>query len=71
VATRKTSVEIDEELLEEVREILATTTLRETIEQAFREVVKRRARREEIAALAAMRGMELDDPKVMAWAWRR
>jgi Arc/MetJ family transcription regulator len=71
VATRKTSVEIDEQLLEEVRAILATTTLRETIEQAFREVVRRRARREEVLALAGMRGMELDDPKVMSGAWRR
>jgi Arc/MetJ family transcription regulator len=71
MATRKTSVEIDEELLLEVREIFGTTTLRETIEQAFREVVRRRARRDDVLALAGMRGMELDDPDVMAGAWHR
>jgi len=70
MSTRKTSVEIDEGLLEEVRGILATSTIRETIEEAFREVVRQRARREEIEALSLMRGMELDDPEVMAGAWR-
>lgn len=70
MSRRKTSVEIDEGLLEEVRGILATSTIRETIEEAFREVVRQRARREEIEALSLMRGMELDDPEVMAGAWR-
>ena len=45
-ATRKTSVEINEELLRLVQGILATTTVRETVEEAFREVVRARARRE-------------------------
>jgi len=71
MSSRKTSVEIDSELFEEARGILATSTLRETIEEAFREVVRQRARREEIEALATMRGMELDDPEVMAGAWRK
>ena len=71
MAKRKTSVEIDEELLEEVRAILATSTVRETIEEAFRDVVRRRARREEIEALVSMKGMDLADPDVMSGAWRR
>ena len=71
MSRRKTSVEIDSELFEEARDILATSTLRETIEEAFREVVRQRARREEIEALATMRGMDLDDPAVMAEAWRK
>lgn len=70
MSTRKTSVEIDERLLDEVRGILATATIRETIEEAFREVVRQRARQEEIAALSTMRGMDLDDPEKMAGAWR-
>jgi len=70
VATRKTSVEIDEGLLEEVRRILGTSTLRETVEEAFLEVLREHARREEVAALGEMRGMDLDDPDVMASAWR-
>lgn len=39
----KTSVEIDEKLLAQVRRILGTETLRETIEKSFEEVVQRKA----------------------------
>ena len=67
---RKTSVEINEELLEAVQEVLATKTLKETIEEAFREVVRIRARREEVEALSAMKGMDLDKPEIMKRAWR-
>lgn len=70
MSTRKTSVEIDEQLLEAVRDALSTKTIRETIEAAFREVVRRKAIEEEIVALSAMQGMDLDDPEVMAKAWR-
>lgn len=70
MASRKTSVEIDEELLREVRGILHTDTIKDTIDKAFREVVRQVARREEIEALAGMQGMDLDDPEVMARAWR-
>lgn len=70
MSTRKTSVEIDEDLLEEVRRVLGTATLKETVEEAFLEVLRERARREEVEALSEMSGMELDDPDVMASAWR-
>lgn len=70
MSTRKTSVEIDEQLLEEVRRILGTSTLKETVEEAFLEVLRERARRDEVEALGEMRGMDLDDPDVMASAWR-
>lgn len=71
MGTRKTSVEIDEELLEQVREELQTATVKATVEGALLEVVKARARREEVEALSAMAGMDLADPAVMAGAWRR
>ena len=67
---RKTTIEIDEELLERVRGTLGTTTLKETVDEAFREVLRERARREEVEALSTMRGMDLDDDDVMAGAWR-
>ncbi len=70
VTIRKTSVEINEELLEAVRKILGTKTVKETVEKAFREVVSAEARREEIEALETMRGMDLDRPDVMGGAWR-
>lgn len=67
---RKTSVAIDEELLNSVQGVLATKTLRETIEKAFLEVLRAKARRDEILALEAMDGMELTNSEVMAGAWR-
>jgi Arc/MetJ family transcription regulator len=70
MSTRKTSVEINEELLTSVQRILSTATLKDTIEQAFQEILKAEARREEVEALATMRGMDLMDEEVMAGAWR-
>ncbi|HEX9733450.1 MAG TPA: hypothetical protein VGG06_15880, partial [Thermoanaerobaculia bacterium] len=62
--------EINEELFRAVKQILSTTTVKETIEGAFLEVVRERARREEVEALSVMKGMDLADPEVMARAWR-
>ena len=70
MSVRKTSVEINEELFRAVKEILSTATVKETIEQAFLEILRRRARREELEALSTMDGMDLDDPEIMARAWR-
>lgn len=67
---RKTSVEINEELLSAVKRILATATVKETIEKAFLEVLRAAARREEVEALSNMSGMDLADDDVMAGAWR-
>ena len=50
MGTRKTSVEIDEELLEAARKILETTTVKDTVEEAFREVARVEARRQEVEA---------------------
>lgn len=69
MSVRKTSIEINEELLERVRRLLGTTTLKETVEEAFLDVLRERARREEVEALSTMRGMDLDDPEVMKNAW--
>lgn len=70
MAKRKTSIEIDVALLDKVRSALGTSTIRETVEEAFLEVLRQRARRDEVDALARMRGMDLDDPEVMTGAWR-
>lgn len=70
MSVRKTSVEINEELLAAVQRVLSTATLKDTIEQAFLEVLRAEARREEIEALATMRGMDLLDEDVMSGAWR-
>jgi Arc/MetJ family transcription regulator len=70
MAMRKTSVEINEELFAAVQRLLATATLKETIEEAFREILRAEARRQEVEALGAMDGMDLADPAVMSRAWR-
>lgn len=70
MSVRKTSVEINEELLVAVQRVLSTATLKDTIEKAFREVLRAEARREEVEALATMRGMDLGDEKVMSGTWR-
>lgn len=70
MGTRKTSVEIDEELLEAAKRILETTTVKDTVEEALREVARVEARRQEVETLTRMRDLDLADPDVMAGAWR-
>ena len=70
VRVRKTSVEIDDGLIEQVRILLGTSSIKETIDSALREVLRREARRQEIEALVKMDGLELSNEKVMAGAWR-
>ena len=67
---RKTSVDIDEELLEEVRALLKTSTIKETIDCAFHEILRIEARRQEVQSLIQMEDLDLADEKVMAGAWR-
>ncbi len=67
---RKTSVDIDDHLIEQVQSVLGTSSIKETIDSALREVLRADARRREIRALAEMDGMDLSDKDVMAKAWR-
>jgi Arc/MetJ family transcription regulator len=70
MGTRKTSVEIDEELLEAAKRILETTTVKDTVAEALREVTRVEARRREVEALTEMKDFDLADPDAMAAAWR-
>ena len=70
MGVRKTSVEIDEELLEAAKTILETTTVKDTVEEAFREVARVEARRQEVESLTRMDDLDLADPEIMAGAWR-
>ena len=67
---RKTSVDIDERLIEQAKGLLGTASIKETINGALREVVRRDVRRQEIRALTEMDGLDLSDGEVMAKAWR-
>jgi hypothetical protein len=44
--------------------------IKDTIEEACREILRAEARREEVEALSTMRGMDLAGPAVMEGAWR-
>lgn len=70
MAATKTSVAIDTELLERAKELLGTSTVRETIHRALLEVLRNRARQDEVAALSHMKGLDLADDEVMSEAWR-
>ena len=65
----KTSVDIDNLLLEQARSLLGTSSIKETIHCALREVVRAEARRQEVEALVQMDGLDLADNEVMKSAW--
>jgi Arc/MetJ family transcription regulator len=69
MGSRKTSVAIDELLLASAKDVLGTKTVKDTIEQALLEVLRTRARRDEVQALSTMEGSDLSDPEVMTGAW--
>ena len=66
---RKTSFELDFVLVEEARRILGTRTLTETVDAALDEVVKREQRKQ-LVELLSSGALELNNPEVMAGAWR-
>ena len=66
----KVSVDIDKSLIEQVRRVLGTSSVEETIHAALREVMRSDARRQEIRALTEMDGIDLTNEEVMVKAWR-
>lgn len=67
---KKTTLEFDEELYDRTREALGTRGLKATVHRAFEEVLALQARRRAIQQLQDMDGLDLDQPEVMAEAWR-
>ena len=66
----KTSVEIDDDLLEQACNLLETSSIREAIHCALLKIVRAAARRQEVEALATMDGLDLADRAIMKNAWR-
>jgi Arc/MetJ family transcription regulator len=66
----KRLVDIDDDLLREAATVLDAKTMKETVNAALEAVVLAAHRRRHAARLASMQGLDLDDPKVMAGAWR-
>lgn len=66
----RTTLVLDEKQLAKVRKILGTKGIKDTIDRAFAEIVAMEQRKKLVEQLRTMDGLELDDPKVMARAWR-
>jgi len=67
---RKTSFEVDFAKVESAKEILGTNTLTDTVDAALDEVIRLQQRRHLIELLFTRGRLQLDDPHVMAGAWR-
>ena len=68
--TRLTTLAIDERKYAEVKAVLGTTTLKDTVDRSFDEVLVRAARTRSIERLRNMDGIDLDKRSVVEKAWR-
>lgn len=66
----KRLVDIDDRLLSEATAILDASTMKEAVNRSLENVVHSARRHRHAARLAQMKGIDLDDPEVMASAWR-
>jgi len=66
----KTTLEVDETLVERASAILGTRGLKATVQRALEEVVAREARQRFTERVKRMDGLDLDQADVMAQAWR-
>jgi hypothetical protein len=69
-ARRKTSFELDFTKVDAAREILRTKSLTETVDAALDEVIKLEQRQRLVDILFEPGALELEEPSVMAGAWR-
>ena len=67
MATRKTTLEIDDGKLQRAAELLGTTTLKETIDRSFDAVIAAAARQWLIDYFSQPN--DLEEPEVMRQAW--
>jgi Arc/MetJ family transcription regulator len=67
---RKTTLDVDDDLVDQAARILGTSGLKATVDRALSEVIAREARERLIEQLKVMDGLDLDKPDVMEQAWR-
>ena len=67
---RKTSFQVDFEKVDSAKQILGTKSLTDTVDAALDEVIKLQQRRQLVELLFTPGTLQLDDPVVMAGAWR-
>jgi len=66
----KRLVDIDDGLLDQATEILGASTMKEAVNRSLEAVVTAAGRRQHADRLTVMDGLDLDDPDIMADAWR-
>lgn len=66
----KKLVDIDTEALEEARRILGVESYKDTVNAGLREIIAAAARRREIERFTDPRPRDIDDPEIVATAWR-
>jgi Arc/MetJ family transcription regulator len=66
----KTVIDIDDELLAEAGKALGTTTKKDTVNKALKEIVRLRAVEQHVESLRNGLYADLLDPEVMKGAWR-
>ena len=64
--TRRTTIEMDEHLLEAAQAVLGTRGLKETVDRALTEVVRASRRRALADRLRSGAGLDLDDETIKA-----
>jgi hypothetical protein len=67
---RKTSFEVDFEKVALAKELLGTSSLTETVDAAFDEIIAIAKRRDLLAILFEGDSLDLGDDTIMASAWR-
>jgi Arc/MetJ family transcription regulator len=70
VAMAKKLVDIDVAALEEARRILGVTTYKDTVNAGLREIIAAAARRREIERFLDPEPHDVEDPDIVATAWR-
>jgi Arc/MetJ family transcription regulator len=68
-AMRRTTLDIDEDMLSKAREILGTRGVKDTVDEALREVVRREAGKRLIAWYKE--NADFGNPEIMERAWPR
>ena len=66
----RTTLVFDERKLAKAQKLLGTKGIKDTIDRALDEVIAGDLRRKAFERLRTMDGLELDNPEVMAKAWR-
>jgi Arc/MetJ family transcription regulator len=69
MAVRKTTLTIDDEVVDRAREILGTDGIKDTIDAALERVILAHAHRDYFDRLRTMRGLDLEDPATVERAW--